>query len=81
MEEDVHRLRAEGLGIGLATVVVGEEYSSAAYERRLRRLADELGVPYSHQHLNADATQDDVLARIAQLTTIPRSRALTQRSP
>ena len=56
----MRRLRDEGLGIGLATVVVGDEYSSAAYERRLRRHADELGVPYLPQALPVDATQDDV---------------------
>ena len=71
LETDVRRLREEGLGIGLATVVVGEDYSSTAYERRLRRLADELGVPYSPQLLPADATQDELLARITQLNEDP----------
>ncbi|MCR3721962.1 MULTISPECIES: bifunctional 5,10-methylenetetrahydrofolate dehydrogenase/5,10-methenyltetrahydrofolate cyclohydrolase [Prauserella salsuginis group] len=71
LEADVARLRAEGLGIGLATVVVGDEYSSTAYERRLRRLADELGVPYSPRELPADVGQDELLACIGELNAEP----------
>ncbi|WP_433275023.1 bifunctional 5,10-methylenetetrahydrofolate dehydrogenase/5,10-methenyltetrahydrofolate cyclohydrolase [Pseudonocardia xinjiangensis] len=71
LEADVAGLRGEGLGIGLATVVVGEEYGSAAYERRLHRLADELGVAYSPQVLPADAGQDQVMARISELNADP----------
>ena len=71
LEGDVGRLREEGLGIGLATVVVGDEYSSGAYERRLHRLADGLGVPYSPQVLPADTDQDILLARIAELNADP----------
>lgn len=71
LEGDVTNLREEGLGIGLATVVVGDEYSSAAYERRLRRLSDELGVPYSALVLPPDASQDELLAHIGELNADP----------
>ncbi|NMH82099.1 bifunctional 5,10-methylene-tetrahydrofolate dehydrogenase/5,10-methylene-tetrahydrofolate cyclohydrolase, partial [Pseudonocardia xinjiangensis] len=71
LEADVAGLHGEGLGIGLATVVVGEEYGSAAYERRLHRLADEFGVAYSPQVLPADAGQDQVMARISELNADP----------
>jgi methylenetetrahydrofolate dehydrogenase (NADP+) / methenyltetrahydrofolate cyclohydrolase len=39
--EDCRRLRADGIACGLATVLVGDRYSSHAYERRLARLAAE----------------------------------------
>lgn len=71
LEADMARLRHEGLGIGLATVVVGDEYSSGAYERRLRRLADELGVTYSPQTLPADTDQNSLLTRIGELNADP----------
>lgn len=71
LEVDVARLRHEGLGIGLATVVIGDEYSSGAYERRLRRLADELGVTYSLQTLPGDTDQEALLTRIGELNADP----------
>jgi methylenetetrahydrofolate dehydrogenase (NADP+) / methenyltetrahydrofolate cyclohydrolase len=43
---DVKEAREEDLDCGLATVQVGDNYSATAYERRLRRLAHDLDVPY-----------------------------------
>lgn len=68
---EVGGLRRDGVGIGLATVAVGLEYSAGAYERRLRRLAAELDVPYRHRPLAAAATQAQVLAEVAELNADP----------
>lgn len=68
---EVAQLRADGLGIGLATVTVGDAYSSAAYERRLRRLADELGVPYVPRFLPASTSQEALIATVAELNASP----------
>src|SRR5215204_3825938 len=68
---DVARLKAEGVGIGLATVVVGEEYSSAAYERRLTRLASELEVPHRPCALPVTATQGEVIELVDELNADP----------
>ena len=68
---DVARLKAEGVGIGLATVVVGEEYSSAAYERRLTRLASELGVSHRRCALPATAIQGEVIELVDELNADP----------
>jgi methylenetetrahydrofolate dehydrogenase (NADP+) / methenyltetrahydrofolate cyclohydrolase len=71
LTEDVALLRRDGLGIGLATVAVGDEYGASAYERRLRRLAGELGVPYRPRTLPGSATQDEVLAVVGELNADP----------
>jgi methylenetetrahydrofolate dehydrogenase (NADP+) / methenyltetrahydrofolate cyclohydrolase len=68
---EVEQLRADGLGIGLATVVVGDGFSSGAYERRLRRLAAELDVPYVPRSLPATATQAELVAVLAELNAAP----------
>jgi methylenetetrahydrofolate dehydrogenase (NADP+)/methenyltetrahydrofolate cyclohydrolase len=69
--EQVTRLREDGLGIGLATVMVGDSYSSAAYERRLRRLAAELDVPYVPRQLPEPTTEADLIAVVEQLNAAP----------
>ncbi|MFB6441363.1 bifunctional 5,10-methylenetetrahydrofolate dehydrogenase/5,10-methenyltetrahydrofolate cyclohydrolase [Streptomyces sp. NPDC056411] len=68
---DVSCLRQDGLTIGLATILVGDEYGSAAYERRLCRLAEELGVPYQPHPLPASTSQNDLIALVEQLNGDP----------
>jgi len=68
---DVARLREDGLGIGLATVSVGEEYSPGAYELRLRRLAEELSVPYLPRTLPGAASETEVIATVTELNEDP----------
>ncbi|GHE07427.1 bifunctional protein FolD [Klenkia taihuensis] len=63
--------RADGVGIGLATLAVGDQYSAGAYERRLRRLAAEVGVPYLHRSLPGTASEADVLAELEVLGADP----------
>jgi methylenetetrahydrofolate dehydrogenase (NADP+)/methenyltetrahydrofolate cyclohydrolase len=66
---DIKDLREDGYGLGLATIIVGDSYSSTAYERRLRRLASELDVPYFPHSLPATVSQRDLLATIEELNT------------
>lgn len=68
---DVSRLGQDSLTIGLATILVGDAYGSAAYERRLRRLAEELGVPYRSHRLSADTTQNALIATVEKLNGDP----------
>ncbi|WP_067902061.1 bifunctional 5,10-methylenetetrahydrofolate dehydrogenase/5,10-methenyltetrahydrofolate cyclohydrolase [Nocardia vaccinii] len=69
---EVARLRGDGLGIGLATVMVGEDYSSVAYERRLQRLAARLGVPYLPHRLPQSAAESDVVSLVERLNADAR---------
>ncbi|MFG1922593.1 bifunctional 5,10-methylenetetrahydrofolate dehydrogenase/5,10-methenyltetrahydrofolate cyclohydrolase [Cryptosporangium sp. NPDC048952] len=54
-------LRARGVVPGLATVLVGDDESSAGYIRIKQKQAAELGFDSPHRHLPADATQADLL--------------------
>jgi methylenetetrahydrofolate dehydrogenase (NADP+)/methenyltetrahydrofolate cyclohydrolase len=68
---EVSRLGADGTRCGLATVVVGDDYSSHAYGRRLSRIAAETGVAYRQVALAAASTQDEVLAAVRELNDDP----------
>jgi methylenetetrahydrofolate dehydrogenase (NADP+)/methenyltetrahydrofolate cyclohydrolase len=57
--------------IGLATVLVGGQFGATAYERRLARLAAELGVPYLPRRLPATATQREVVEAVEELNRSP----------
>ena len=57
---------------GLASVMVGDDYTALAYERRLRRLAEAVGCRYQPEHLPADAEPAEALATIGKLNADPR---------
>ena len=51
VEQEFRSLTSLGIRPGLATVLVGDDYAAAAYERRVRRLAEELGCHYTSEPL------------------------------
>lgn len=68
---DAKRLREDGIGCGLATVIVGDDYSALAYERRILRVCGYLDVRYRPCRLPATASEDQVIATIAELNADP----------
>jgi methylenetetrahydrofolate dehydrogenase (NADP+)/methenyltetrahydrofolate cyclohydrolase len=72
VEASFRALVAAGTQPGLGTVLVGDDYASQAYERRVRRLALELGCHYACEALTAEVEQADVLAAVGKLNADPR---------
>jgi methylenetetrahydrofolate dehydrogenase (NADP+)/methenyltetrahydrofolate cyclohydrolase len=58
---------AELGGLGLATVLVGEDAASQIYIRRKHEAAQEVGIESSDVRLPEETTQDELLERIAEL--------------
>jgi methylenetetrahydrofolate dehydrogenase (NADP+)/methenyltetrahydrofolate cyclohydrolase len=72
VEGRVAELGAAGLTPGLATVLIGDDYAARAYERRVRRLAEETGCRYVSETLGADVEEADALALVGKLNADPR---------
>jgi methylenetetrahydrofolate dehydrogenase (NADP+) / methenyltetrahydrofolate cyclohydrolase len=72
VESSFRELAEAGTEAGLATVLFGEEYAARAYERRVRRLAEEMGCHYVSEVLTGDVEQADALAVIGKLNADPR---------
>lgn len=72
LEREVKALRDSQVEPGLATVLVGSDYASLAYERRVRLLAESVGCHYVSARLDADAEQADLLAVVGGLNADPR---------
>jgi methylenetetrahydrofolate dehydrogenase (NADP+)/methenyltetrahydrofolate cyclohydrolase len=64
-------VRASGIPCGLAIVLIGHDYGSRAYLRRVARVAEELEVPCEQVLLPADTSQHEALATIERLNTDP----------
>jgi methylenetetrahydrofolate dehydrogenase (NADP+)/methenyltetrahydrofolate cyclohydrolase len=56
---------------GLATVLVGEDYSAVTYRGRLASLAEQIGIDHRPVALPRESTQDEVLAAIRRLNDDP----------
>lgn len=69
---EIAALAADGVTPGLATVLIGEDYASEAYERRLCRLSQEFGCRYACERLPVDAPEADALATVGKLNADPR---------
>lgn len=66
------RILAEnGTTAGIATLLVGGDYPAQAYERRIGKMAAELGVSWHRRRLPEDARQDEVMAEISALNAEP----------
>jgi methylenetetrahydrofolate dehydrogenase (NADP+)/methenyltetrahydrofolate cyclohydrolase len=72
VERRVAGLARDGIRPGLATVLVGEDYAARAYERRVRRLAEEIGCRYVSELLDPDVEEADALALVGKLNADPR---------
>lgn len=72
LADDVSDLSRRGAHPGLATVVAGDSYPAHAYERRVRRLADQLGMHYIREALPAHVSEAEALAVIGKLGADPR---------
>jgi methylenetetrahydrofolate dehydrogenase (NADP+)/methenyltetrahydrofolate cyclohydrolase len=72
VEREVEELAAAGVQPGLATVLIGEDYAAQAYERRVHRVAEELGCRYVSEQLAGDVEEADALALVGKLNADPR---------
>jgi methylenetetrahydrofolate dehydrogenase (NADP+)/methenyltetrahydrofolate cyclohydrolase len=64
-------LRAGGISAGIATLLIGGDAASRAYERRIGRTAADLGVTWQQRRLPADVSQARVIAEIGWLNADP----------
>jgi len=72
MDEVKQEVRALPGGVGIATLLVGEDYAAQVYQRRIDRHAREAGVHSRAERLPGDASLPHVLALLAELDRDPR---------
>ncbi len=70
-----------GRAPGLATILVGEDPASEVYVRNKRKASVEAGITDHHQHLPADASQDEVAAAIEECNGNPEVSGILLQLP
>jgi methylenetetrahydrofolate dehydrogenase (NADP+) / methenyltetrahydrofolate cyclohydrolase len=79
--ERVARLAAEGVTVGLGTVLVGEDGPSARYVAMKHADCAEVGIASFHEHLPATASQAEVEAVVARFNADPAIHAYLVQLP
>jgi methylenetetrahydrofolate dehydrogenase (NADP+)/methenyltetrahydrofolate cyclohydrolase len=79
--EDVAKLAAEGVEVGLGTILVGDDPASAGYIRKKHEACAAVGMRSFHQELAATATQDEVQAAVAAFNEDPAVDAFLIQNP
>ncbi|MFM8790470.1 MAG: bifunctional 5,10-methylenetetrahydrofolate dehydrogenase/5,10-methenyltetrahydrofolate cyclohydrolase, partial [Chthoniobacterales bacterium] len=80
-KQRIAALRARGVTPGLAVVLVGENPASQAYVRSKDKTCRELGMHSLKLELPADTTQEELLAKIAELNADPKIHGILVQSP
>ena len=81
VSDRVRVLRDKGVTPALATILVGDDDSSAGYIRIKQRQAADLGFVSPHAHLPASTTQADLERVIAEFSTDPAVHGLLVQHP
>ena len=81
LAERVARLAAEGVTVGLGTVLVGHDGPSARYVEMKHADCAQIGINSVHEHLPATATQAEVEAVVARFNADPAVHAFLVQLP
>ena len=75
------RLAAEGRPIGLGTILVGDDGPSAKYVAMKHADCEEVGIVSFHEHLGANATQDEIEAVVDRMNADERIHSILVQLP
>lgn len=81
LTDRVARLRSAGVEVGLGTILVGDDGPSARYVAMKHEDCAEVGINSAHEHLPADATQDELEAVVARFNADPKIHAYLVQLP
>lgn len=78
---EIAQLKARGIQPGLAVVLVGDDPASRAYVRSKDKMCRELGLHSVKLELSAETTQEELLARVADLNRDAAVHGILVQSP
>src|SRR5215217_1724429 len=79
--DDVAKLAADGVTVGLGTILVGDDPASAGYIAKKHEACAAVGMRSFHQELPATASQAEVMAAVAAFNDDPAVDAFLIQNP
>ena len=81
LRDEIAKFKKSGVTPGLAVVLIGDDPASRAYVRSKDKMSRELGLHSVKLELPASTTQEELLARVAELNRDPAIHGILVQSP
>src|SRR5210317_1659575 len=81
LKVEVTRLKEQGVVPGLAVVLVGEDPASKSYVTAKERACEEMGIYSDDNRLDADTSQEDLMALVEKLNNDPKINGILVQLP
>ena len=67
LKEEVAKLKDEGISVGLAVVIVGDDPASRVYVNSKKRACEEIGIYSEEYALKGETTQEELIELVKKL--------------
>jgi methylenetetrahydrofolate dehydrogenase (NADP+)/methenyltetrahydrofolate cyclohydrolase len=64
---DIETLKKKDITVGIATVLVGDDFGARMYRGQIEKFCQEMGVEYTNANPQSDASEDDVVKAVKEL--------------
>ena len=81
LKAEVAKLKEQGVVPGLAVVLVGEDPASKSYVTAKERACDEMGIYSNDNRLDANTSQEDLMALVEKLNNDPKINGILVQLP
>ena len=81
LKTEVAKLKEQGVVPGLAVVLVGEDPASKSYVTAKERACDEMGIYSNDNRLDANTSQEDLMALVEKLNNDPKINGILVQLP
>jgi methylenetetrahydrofolate dehydrogenase (NADP+)/methenyltetrahydrofolate cyclohydrolase len=69
LKKEIKELESKGAPVGIATILVGEDFGAKMYRKQVERFCEEMGVAYTNANPPADTTESDVVKKVKELNS------------
>lgn len=69
LKKEIKDLNTRGVTVGIATVLVGDDFGARMYRGQVEKFCNEMGVEYTNTNPPVDSTEDDVVKLVRKLNT------------
>ena len=67
LKKEIEDCRAKGAGVGIATLLVGEDFGAKMYRKQVEKFCQEMDIEYINANPSADSSEEDVVKIVKDL--------------